>query len=703
MADAETETSRHENDSEGVTALLSPWTGPHGGAPPFGRYTVDDLAVALDRAAEGYLAQIAAIADDPSPPTFENTFAALERADAVFGRVRAIYGVHVSTLKDEAVAALERRMAPRLAAIDDAVPQNERLFARLSAVAKAASAKLGALDAEQRRLVHVVMTRLVRNGAELGPAQKSRLGEIHQTLADRYTRFAQNLLAEETEHALVLTSEAELEGLPPALIDALAAAAEAQGEPGKWRVQNTRSSIEPFLTYAARRDLRARAWEMFVSRGDHRDARDNAATVAEILALRAERAKLLGYPTHAHWVLAPAMAKEPSRALALMESVWAPAAARVAEEVADMQAIADAEGAGVTIEPWDYRYYGEKVRRAKYDLDQNDIKPYLQLERLCEAMFWVAGKLFDLSLVEITDGSAPTYHPDVRVFAVQRKGAPIGLFYFDPFARAGKTSGAWMNEYRLQSRLDGETLPIVSNNSNFIRGKAGDPVLVSWDDARTLFHEFGHAMHGLLSSVTHPSLSGTLVTTDFVEFPSQLFEHWLGTRELLDRFARHAETGEPMPAALREKIERSETFAQGFATIEYLASAMVDMKLHLAGDRPIDPRAFEVETLAELGMPRAVVMRHRTTQFAHVFSVDHYAAGYYSYLWADTLSADAAEAFRNSEAGPYDAALGERLRRHVLSAGNTVDPAEAYRAFRGADPDPGALLRKRGFLAPSVR
>ncbi len=439
---------------------------------------------------------------------------------------------------------------------------------------------------------------------------------------------------------------------------------------------------------------------MFVDRGDGGGQHDNNAIVAEILALRAERARLLGYETHAHWRLENAMAGTPERAMELMEAVWTPAVARVREEVADMQALADTEGAGITIEPWDYRYYAEKVRQARYDLDANEVKPYLQMDRLREGMFWVAGELFGFAFAPAA--GVPVFHPDVAVWEVtdRTSGRHVGLWYFDPYARAGKRSGAWMNAYRTQERFDGEVTTLVSNNSNFVQGRPGEPVLISWDDARTLFHEFGHALHGLASSVRYPSLAGTSVPRDYVEFPSQLLEHWLATPEVLQRFAVHHETGEPIPQALVDRIERAATFNQGFATIEYLSSALVDMRLHLAGARPIDPDAFERETLVELGMPREIVMRHRTPQFQHVFGSDGYSAGYYSYLWSDVLTADAYGAFTEA-GGPYDRAVAERLVRHVFSSGNTVDPAAAYRAFRGRDARVEALMQKRGFPAGS--
>jgi len=451
------------------------------------------------------------------------------------------------------------------------------------------------------------------------------------------------------------------------------------------------------LTYSENHPLREKVWKMFVNRGDNGDARDNNAIITEILQLRAERAKMLGFPTHAHWRLENTMAKTPENAMKLMEGVWPAAIARVKEEVADMQALADKEKAGIKIEPWDYRYYSEKVRKDRYDLDENEIKPYLQLDKIRDAMFWVAGELFNFKFTPVTN--VPVFHPDVVVYEVTDKtsGKHVGLWYFDPYARDGKRSGAWMNEYREQSRMGGSDIAtIVSNNSNFVKGKPGEPVLISWDDATTMFHEFGHALHGLSSNVTYPTLSGTNVARDYVEFPSQLLEHWLSTPEVLQKYALHYQTGKPIPQELVDKIKKAGTFNEGFATTEYLASALVDMKLHLAGDKKIDPDKFERETLAVLGMPHEIVMRHRTPQFGHVFSSDGYSAGYYSYLWSDVITADAFGAFVEGK-GPYDKEVGARLVKYIFSVGNTIDPAEAYRMFRGRDPKVEALMKKRGF------
>jgi peptidyl-dipeptidase Dcp len=610
--------------------------------------------------------------------------------------VTTIYGVWASTMSTPDFQAVEREMAPKLAAFQDRITQNEKLFARIAAVYEAR--EQACKNPEQKRLAWLYFTNFVRAGARLDAAAKKRVAEINERLASLYTSFTQNLLGEESEYVQVLDGESDLAGLPPSVRSSAAAAAEARGLKGKWAILNTRSSVEPFLSYSDRRDLREKVWRSFVSRGDHGDARDNKKAIAEILQLRAERAHLLGYKTHAHWRVEDSMAKTPERAMELMEAVWPAAVARVREEVADMRAVARKEGAGIEIEPWDYRYYAEKVRKAKYDLDENEAKPYLQLEKLREALFWVAGELLDLHFTPAK--GVPVYHPHVRVWKVEDgAGKHVGLWYFDPWARPGKQSGAWMNAYRNQERFDGEITTIVSNNANFVKGKPGEPVLVSWTDAETLFHEFGHALHGLSSSVSYPSLSGTAVARDYVEFPSQLLERWLPTPEVLSRFARHVKAGKPIPRRLVQKIERASKFNQGFITVEYLAAALVDMKAHLAGDRAIDPAAFERDTLAALGMPHEIVMRHRMPQFAHVFAGDGYSAGYYSYLWADTLSTDAFEAFTEAK-GPYDKAVARRLDKFVFSAGNTVDPAEAYRAFRGRDAGIGALMRKRGFPEP---
>ena len=678
--------------------LLAKWEGPYGGVPPFDKVQIPLFKPALEAAMAEQLKEIETIATNPAAPDFDNTIAALERAGSTLDRVGTLYAVWGATMSSPDYQVVQREMAPRLAAFDDQITQNEALFKRIEAVYNSpAKAKL---TPEQQRVTWLYYTNFVRAGARLNADAKKRLSAINQQLAGLFTKFSQNVLAEETDQFIVLKSEEELAGLPQSLRDAAASAAETKKQPGTWVIMNTRSSIDPFLTYSERRDLREKAWRMFVNRGDNGGAHDNNAVITEILQLRAERAKLSGYATHAHRRLENAMAKTPERAMELMEAVWKPAIARVHEEVADMQALADKEGAKIKIEPWDYRYYMEKVRKAKYDLDQNEVKPYLQLEKLREGIFWVAGELFNFDFTPVTN--VPVAHADIRVWEVTDKTSKkhIGLWYFDPYARAGKRSGAWMNAYRSQERINGEITTIVSNNSNFVKGKPGEPVLISWDDATTMFHEFGHALHGLNSNVTYPSVAGTSVARDYVEFPSQLLEHWLSTPEVLQRFALHYQTGKPIPQALVDKISRSATFNQGFATVEYLSAALIDMKLHLAGDKKIDADTFERETLTQLGMPKEIVMRHRMPHFLHVFGSDGYSAGYYSYLWSDVITADAYGAFVEGK-GPYDRAVAERLRKYVFSVGNTTDPAEAYRSFRGRDPKIDALMKKRGFSPKS--
>ena len=677
--------------------LLAEWTGPYGGVPPFDQVRIEHFRPALEAAMAQELAQVERIANNPQPATFENTIAALERTGRVTNRVGTVYGIWSGNMSTPEFQAVEREMAPRLAAYSDQITQNAALFRRIEAVYN--SPQKSSWTPEQQRLAWRYYTNFVRAGAQLDAAKKARLSEINQRLAQLYTSFGQNVLKDENEQTVVIENEADLAGLPQSLREAAAAAAASRGMQGKWVITNTRSSTDPFLTYSDRRELRERVWRMFVNRGDA-GATDNNAIISEILKLRAERANLLGYPTHAHWRLENAMAGTPEKAMELMEAVWTPAVARVRQEVADMQQVANAENAGITIEPWDYRYYMEKVRKERYDLDQNAVKPYLQLDRLREGMFWVAGELFGFDFTPVAN--VPVFHPDVKVWEVKDRttGRHVGLWYFDPYARPGKRSGAWMNAYRTQEKFDRPVTTIVSNNSNFVKGAEGEPVLISWDDARTLFHEFGHALHGLSSDVNYPSLSGTAVPRDYVEFPSQLLEHWLSTPEVLQRFAVHYQTGEPIPQELVDRIERASTFNQGFATVEYLASGLIDMKLHLAGNADIDPREFERRTLAELGMPREIVMRHRTPHFGHVFAGDGYSAGYYSYLWSDVITADAAEAFVEG-GGFYSPEVARKLRESIFSVGNTIDPAEGYRRFRGRDPQVEALMRKRGFAPPA--
>ncbi len=672
--------------------VLASWDGPHGGSPAFDGVTPAHFEPALEEAMDLYRAEIAAIAGNPEPPTFANTLEALERAGGVYRRVTSLMSIFTSTLNDAPMQAVQRKAAPVLAAFRDEIVHNRALFDRIDAVFQAR--QTSGLTAEQQRLTDVVHTRYARQGAALPDADKRRLGEINQTLASLYTAFSQNILADEEGMALVLDSPADLTGLPTDMVEAAATLAKAKGETVKWVIANTRSSMEPFITFSARRDLREKALKMWASRGDNGGVNDNNANIAQILKLRVEKARLLGFETFAHWIADGQMAKTPDAAMGLLRQVWTPAVARALEEVADLEEASAAEGSNEPIEAWDYRYYSEKVRKAKYDLSDDEVKPYLQLGKLREGMFWAAGRLFGLTFTQVRD--LPVYHPDVDVFEITKDGQRVGLWYFDLYARPGKSSGAWMSEYRTQQRLAGVT-PIISNNSNFIPAAPGEPVLISWTDAVTLFHEFGHGLHGLTSNVTYPSLAGTSVLRDFVELPSQLNERWLPTPELLSRFAVHYETGEPMPDALTEKVLKAQTFRQGFNTVEYLACAILDLEAHLGADEALDARAFEREALERLGMPREIILRHRLPHFSHAFSGEGYAAGYYNYIWADTLTADAAEAFAEAPDGFYDKALAKKLLDEVLSVGNTVEPAEAYRRFRGRDHSLGPLLRSRGF------
>ncbi|HVK42582.1 MAG TPA: M3 family metallopeptidase [Phenylobacterium sp.] len=673
-------------------AMTAEWTGPYGGVPAFDKVRTADFVPALSAAMKAERAEIDAIAADRDKPTFDNTIAALERSGGMIDRVSTFYGIWSGTLSTPEMRAIEKEMSPKLSAHSDETLQNAKLFARIEAVYN----DRAKLTPEQQRLTWVYWNRFVRAGAKLSPADKARVAQINQELAGLFTNFSQNLLADETDYVLYLRTESELAGLPGDVRAAAAAAAEERGRKGEYAILNTRSSMDPFLTYSTRRDLREKVWRTYYSRGDNGDAKDNNANIQKILKLRYERAQLLGFPTHAHWRLDNAMAKTPDAAMELMMRVWPSAIARVKEEVAEMQAIADKERAGIKIEPWDYRFYAEKVRSARYDLDMNEVKPYMQLEKLREGMFWAAGEVYGFSFEQVS--GLPVAHPDIRIWEVKgRDGQHVGLWYFDPYARTGKRSGAWMNAYRNQQKFDKPITTIVSNNSNFVKGAPGEPILISWDDAETMFHEFGHAIHGLNSNVNYPTVSGTAVARDYVEFPSQINEHWLPTKQVLSQFALHHKTGQPIPQALVDKLEKAKTFRQGFDVTEYLSSALIDMKLHLAGGADIDPDAFERDELAKLGMPTEVVMRHRTPQFGHVFASDGYSAGYYSYLWSETLALDVVDAFKASPGGMYDKAMAKKLHDNVMSVGNSIDPAIAYRNLMGRDVDVKAYLRDKGF------
>ena len=669
--------------------LVTAWSGPYGGVPPWDQAKAEHFPGALETALAEQRREIEAIAGNPEDPTFENTLEALERSGRMLDRVARVFAVVRQNISTPEIQALDREWQPRLAAAADAILLDPRLFARVRAVFD--SLAESALDAEQKRLTDRVHDYFVRHGARLADAEKARLSDINQALAGLFSDFRSKVLADEDTWT-VLGPE-DLAGLPASAISAAKAAAEERGLDGAWVVVNTRSSVDPFLTFSTRRDLRERVWRKFKSRGDEGNENDTKATIADIVRLRVERARLLGYASHAHWRMADSMAGDPAVARAFLMDVWPAAVAQVAREVAEMQAIAAGDAPGLIVEPWDYLFYAEQVRKARYDLDHSQIEPYFELNNMVAAALWSAERRYDIRFGEIT-GTVPVFHPDVRVFTVtdSTSGAHLGLFYLDNFARAGKRSGAWASTYRVQHKLDGGESTIASNNNNFVKGSPGEPTLISLDDATTLFHEFGHALHSLLQDITYAGLSST--PRDFVEFPSQVNESWLLTRELLDTFARHHQTGAPMPQQLVDKIRESAKFNQGYATVEYLSAAILDMELHSRTDGRIDPAAFERDELARIGMPREIALRHRFPHFDHLFGSDSYSAGYYSYLWSDVMAADAWQAFE--EAGPWDKALCQRMRRYILSDGNTSDRAEAYRRFRGRDPEVAALLESRG-------
>jgi len=674
--------------------ILKKWTGPYDGVPAWDKIKVSDFPDAFQATMDKVKAEVNAIRDNPESPTFKNFTEPMELAGNSAGELFSIWGVHSSNLSNEEVRKIQGEWLPKVSAFFNELTLDPKLLEKTKAVYD--NRGDAGLDAQQLRLVERNYEELVRNGALLEGADKERLIELNTDLSKQFNAFSNKVLADE-ETYIYLTTEAELAGLPDSFIASIKGAAEAQGKEG-WALKNTRSVMQPFLQNSTQRDLREKVYNAYINRGDNGDANDTNATIGKILKIRAERAKLLGFKTHAHYRMADTMAKEPEVAMDLMMQVWPAAVARVKEEVADMQAVADAEGAGITIAPWDYRFYAEKVRKAKYDLDAAEIKPYFKLDNMVDAMFDAAGKLYGMSFSENT-GSVPVFDPEVRTFEVKRGDKLIGLFYLDNYARDGKRSGAWATTYRSQSNLGGKNRYVLSsNNNNFVKGGEGEPTLISLDDATTLFHEFGHALHALNYDIKYPGLGGT--PRDFVEYPSQVNENWLLTRYVLDNYAKHADTGEPMPQALVDKINKSKTFNEGFSTVEYLSSAIVDMKLHNRATPVTDADAFERETLTEIGMPKEIVMRHRLPQFNHLFSSDAYSAGYYSYLWSETMDADTWAAFE--EAGsPWDEGTSERFRSIILSTANETDRKEAYREFRGRDPEVKYILRKRGFPVPN--
>ncbi|HWJ58029.1 MAG TPA: M3 family metallopeptidase [Sphingomicrobium sp.] len=671
--------------------LLVDWTGPYDGVPPWDKVKPELFDEAIQFAIDEQKREYDAIANNPAPPTWENTIDAGEKAGQRLGRVLTLFGVMTSNMSTPAYEALDKKWSPKLSAAFDEITLDPKLFARTKALYDN-RANLG-LDAKQMRLLERQYDAFVRNGANLNPAQKAQLTKYNQELSSAFSDFNSKLLADEA--TFTRASKAEMAGISQDVLDAAADVAKSKGLPaGTYAIRNTRSAVEPVLTFGSNRALREKVWTKFVNRGDNGDANDTNATIAKIVKLRADRAHLLGFRNHAEYRMKDTMAKTPERAMDLMMRVWNPAVERVHEEVADQLQVARKDGLK-EIKPWDYRYYQEKVRKAKYDLSEEEIKPYFDQANLLKGMHWAAEQLYDLHFEENT-GKVPVFQPDVRTFEVTNKktGEVVGLWYLDTFGREGKQSGAWMNTYRSRARLLNDNLVFASNNNNFNKPAAGKPTLLSLDDAETMFHEFGHAIHAFLTDVKYPSLGGS--QRDFVEYPSQVNENWLLTRPVLEKFALNYKTGEPMPAALVEKIHKADTFNQGFATVEYLSSALVDMKLHLDPNGKVDPDAFEKKTLAELGMPKEMVMRHRLPQFGHLFSSDAYSAGYYSYLWSETMDADTWAAFEET-GDPFNRTIADRFRTVLLSTGNETDRADAYRQFRGRDPDVNALLKRRGF------
>jgi peptidyl-dipeptidase Dcp len=687
-AKAEVERLRKEADKD---VLLAAWAGPYGGVPPWDKVKIAAFPAAFTTGLALLAAEVDVIANNPEPATFANTIAALEDAGRHNSRAQTLFSVQKSSLNVADVQAVDREWSPKVTAAYDAITFNEKLFARVAAIYEA---RANGLTDEQKRLVELVHARMVNAGAKLTAKQKTDLGRINQDLAVLFTDFGNKVLAD--ENTWVILEQKDVQGLPASLVSAYRAAAdERKLGADKWAVVNTRSIVDPFLTNSPRRDLREKVWKAFKMRGDNGDKNDTNATIARIVALRAERAQLLGYKTHAHWRMWNTMAVDPAKAEALMTRVWPAAVGRVKQEVADMMKLAKKDGVK-SFEAWDYLFYSEKVRKQKYALNQDELKPYFELNNMIAASFYMAEQLYGLTFEEIT-GKVPVFHPDVRVWEVKDKasGAHRGLFYGDYFARAAKRSGAWAQGYRGHETFTGtKRTSITSNNNNFVKGAPGEPVLISLDDAQTLFHEFGHGIHGLLSEVNYPGLATT--PRDFVEYPSQVHEMWVMTKPILDKFCLHYQTKKPMPQALIKKVEASKQFNQGYATVEYLSSAILDMTLHTQNADKLDPKEFEKATLAKIGAPKEVAMRHRLPQFNHLFTSDAYSAGYYSYLWSEVMDADTREAFLET-GNVFDKTIADKMRKFILAPGNTTDRTEAYRQFRGRDPEVTALLKKRGF------
>jgi len=682
------------NNPPSATEVENPLLATRTGAfelPPFAAIEPGHFRPAFDRALAAHRAEIDVIAANPAAPSFDNTIAALEKSGRELESVANVFFVLAGADTSDEIEAIERDVSPMLARHNNALYLNRTLYARIAAL----YAKRETLDlnAEQARVLERYHTRFVRAGAALEKPAQERLAAINERLASLGTQFGQNVLADEKSFVMLL-EEGDLAGLPDFARAAARAAAEERGQAGKYAITLARSSIETFLQFSSRRDLREKAFQAWIRRGENGGATDNRAPIAEMVALRAERARLLGFASFADYRLDDQMAKTPAAARRLLDDVWGRARAKAAAERDALQALIAKEGGNFALAPHDWRYYTEKLRKAKFDLDEAEIKPYFQLDKMIEAAFEAARRLFGLNFAPV---AAPLYHPDARAWEVtDAQGRHVALFIGDYFARSSKHSGAWMTALRDQEKLSGDIRPIVLNVCNFSKPVAGEPALLSFDDARTLFHEFGHALHGMLSNVTYPLLAGTAVPSDFVELPSQLYEHWLEVPQILERYARHARTGQPMPKALLDRLLATRTFNQGFATVEYTACALVDLDLHSLPDASgLDVTEYERRDLERIAMPPEIVMRHRLPHFQHLFSGGGYAAGYYSYMWSEVLDADAFAAFEET-GDAFDPATAKRLRDYVYSAGNLRDPGAAYEGFRGRLPAVDALLKKRG-------
>lgn len=665
---------------------LTHWTGPLD-LPAFEVISDDDFGPVFDAALKAHEAEIAAIAGNSNPPSVENVLAALELAGEALGRVSAIFWCKAGADTNPQIQAMEREISPKMARHFSAIHMNAPLFARIDALY--ARRDTLDLDAETSRVLEKTWKRFVKSGAKLDAISKTRLGAINEELASLGSAFGQNVLADEAGWVRFLEA-GDLDGLPDFVRDAMAEAAASRGQEGRYAITLSRSIYEPFTTYSTRRDLREEAWRGFTARGE----KSNADLVAKTLALRAEKARLLGYESYAALKLDDTMAKTPDAVLGLLEPVWEKARARAAEDQHELERLARTAGANEPFAAWDWRHYAEKLRAERYDFDEAELKPYLQLDRIIEASFDVATRLFGITFVEKTGIAA--WHPDVRLFEVKNPdGSHRATFLADYFNRPSKRSGAWMSSLQSGFALGDGQPPIIYNVMSFAKPPKGEPALLSMDEARTLFHEFGHALHGMLTDVTWPSVSGTSVSRDFVELPSQLYEHWLTVPDMLRKHAVHYRTGKPLPQDLLDKMLAAKNFGQGFATVEFTASALVDMAYHAEAEAPADPAAFEAQTLKRLDMPDAIAMRHRTPHFSHVFSGDGYSAGYYSYMWSEVLDADAFAAFEET-GDAFDGETARKLKTHIYAAGGSKDPEELYLAFRGKMPTAEAMMAKRG-------